>query len=122
MKKAAFLLFASLALASCSTLFDFFPDQFDDVEYEYLTLLHLSADKQSCDALTLTTMSTYSNFLVAYTEYRNNAGTKEIYQGINDLVEELAAREKPSAGYCRIKTNNIAQLTDTARSVFAKRK
>lgn len=106
-------------LSGCS---NFFPDKFDNVEYEYLTLLSLTAQKAECDYVSMTSMETYAEFLVAYTQYRNNTGTKEIYVGINDLVQEMMERGKFSQGYCTLKTRNIHELTQRAREVFGKRK
>ena len=60
-------------------------------------------------------------FLEKYSEHRMNTNNQAIYDQIFDLVAELDNREAPSDAYCRIKWQNINNITDTALEVSGKR-
>lgn len=118
MKTIMMILF-SIVLAGCTLI----PSKFDNVEFGYLSELKVvSALDQTCDKEQLNRIRFLSQVLVVYSENALNKNIAEIYLELNNLTDELVARENPSAAYCRLKRENITEAADKALSTFGKRR
>jgi hypothetical protein len=107
-------------LAGCAVM-DKLPDKFDSMEYSELVRLNLISEQTTCSVEDIKQAYKMAAFLEKYSEHRMNANNQEIYDQIFDIVAELENREAPSDAYCRIKWQNINNITDTALEVSGKR-
>jgi|TARA_A100001515_G_C4586992_1_gene214837 hypothetical protein len=105
-------------LSSCGLI----PDKFDNIEYMYLVNLNLLAtDSKGCSHMDATSMLYYSRFLQRYSQGTLNNNTEDIYNQIHSLTKEYYSRKNPSEGYCILKKETIAEITDEAIQTFGKR-
>jgi len=111
------------AVSGCSSLM---PSKFDNVEYGKLVELNvvsaMGEDGLWCMKPVLSQMNYRSHYLHTYSQHRLNDNITEVYKDLHVLTTELVERENPSDAYCRIKRNNIHNITDNVLSVFGDRK
>lgn len=113
---------AAASVTACASVGNLIPDRFDNVEYGTLVELHvLSSYSETCEIDELKQLQLHSRMLAKYSSGTLNQNTAAIYEEINDLVEELMARENPSPTYCRIKRQAITDITDAAIITFGAR-
>ena len=117
-----------LLVAGCTSLSDWIPEKYDSVEFSRLAELHVIATSSMaksqpvwCHPAELSVLHYQAEVLSVYARHTLKDNIAEIYLGIADLASELVQREEPSEAYCRIKRNNIAELTERALAVFGNR-
>ena len=125
-KNIGFLLMIVL-LAGCANVTKWIPSDFDNVEFGKLAELHVLAAEPLdgstwCGAADIGMMHHHAKILSVYSEHRLNANIKNIYTAISDLTRELKDRENPSEGYCKIKRQGIADITEQTLATFGDRK
>jgi len=124
--KNILVLASVLILGACSTVGKYLPSEFDNVEYGKLVELNvvsaMGEDGLWCMKPVLSQMNYRSHYLHTYSQHRLNDNITEIYKDLHVLTTELVERENPSDAYCRIKRNNIHNITDNVLSVFGDRK
>ena len=117
----------AVMFAGCSNLGNWIPEKYDAVEFNRLVELHVITKGSARDQMVWCLPSEIkyirynSEVLAVYAEHTLKDRIAEIYAEIADLAEELASRKDPSEAYCRIKRNNISELTQSALEVFGTR-
>ena len=117
----------TVIFAGCSNLSNLIPEKYDAVEFNRLAELHVITKGSARDQMVWCLPSEIkyirynSEVLAVYAEHTLKPRIAEIYAEIADLARELAARKEPSEAYCRIKRNNITELTRSALEVFGTR-
>ena len=127
MNKLAIGIVSILLITGCSNLGKWIPSDFDNVEFGKLAELHVLASepldgKNWCGRADIGMMHHHARILSVYSEHRLNDNIKNIYTAIEDLTQELKDREKPSEGYCKIKRQSIANISEQALATFGDRK
>lgn len=111
-----------IVLSGCSSLDRFMVDDFDNVEFGKLAELRVISNfSATCHPGEIKRLVYSSRVLKQYSKNTLNANISSIYDEINSLSEELYARENPSAGYCKIKRQNITMAIDAALETFGGR-
>lgn len=111
-----------IALLLLTTGCTLLPDKFDNVEYLELVRVDVMARySESCERSEIDQMVYHSRILKAYSAGTLNENVAGVYAEINDLVEELSARENPSYAYCKLKRENISNATTKAIEIFGGR-
>lgn len=120
-----FSLLAFVVLTGCAGLNNIannLPDRFDNVEFAYLVELNVISSntfsEDFCKDAELKRMHYNATILAKYSEKTLNTNTADIYKQIKDLTFELMSRKDPSQGYCKVKRENITEVTDTALTIF----
>ena len=125
--KTLALVLATAMFAGCSNLGNWIPEKYDAVEFNRLAELHVIATGSARDQMVwcmpseLKYIRYNSQVLAVYAEHTLKDRIAEIYAEIADLAQELASRQEPSEAYCRIKRNNISELTYRALEVYGQR-
>ena len=117
-----------LTVAGCANLTDWIPEKYDSAEFNRLAELHVVASSLLsrsqpvwCHPAELSVITYHTQVLTVYAEHTLKNNITEIYVGIAVLTQELVQRQEPSEAYCRIKRQNIAELTERALEVFGNR-
>ena len=125
--KSIALVMVTLMFAGCTNLGNWIPEKYDAVEFNRLAELHVISsgkvrdDMVWCLPSELKYIRYNSEVLAVYAEHTLKERIAEIYTEIADLATELATRKDPSEAYCRIKRNNISELTYRALEVYGQR-
>ena len=125
-KRLAFLL-SMLLVTGCANIAKWVPSDFDNVEFGKLAELHVLASEPLdgsnwCGRADIGMMHHHAKILSVYSEHRLNDNIKNIYTAIEDLTRELKDRKDPSEGYCKIKRQGIANISEQALATFGDRK
>lgn len=123
-----FFILALSTLTGCAGLNNIannLPDRFDNVEFAYLVELNVISSNafsdDYCRDSELKRMHYNASILEKYSEKTLNINTSDIYKQIKDLTQELVSRQDPSQSYCKIKRENISEVTDNALTIFGDR-
>ena len=127
MNKLAIGILSILLITGCSSIGKWIPSDFDNVEFGKLAELHVLASEQLdgvnwCGRADIGMIHHHAKILSVYSEHRLNDNIKNIYTAISDLTQELKDRKDPSEGYCKIKRQGIANISEQALATFGDRK
>ena len=121
------VLLSILFVTGCANVAKYIPSDFDNVEFGKLAELHVLAEQPLdganwCGRADIGMMHHHAKILAVYSEHRLNDNIKNIYTAIADLTQELTDRKDPSEGYCKIKRQGIANISEQALATFGDRK
>ena len=110
-------------LSGCNAAMNLIPDRFDNVEYYAVVTLNVNAaelkTKEECTRPE--NILVRARVLSRYAEGTMNQTNKDIYNELDSLFTELYARENPSNVYCKMKWQNIENVTNDIVTLSGKR-
>jgi hypothetical protein len=116
-----------LFVAGCANISNLIPEKYDPIEFNRLAEINVVARNPIanipvwCHPTELKLLNFHTSVLEVYAKNTLKPRIAEIYTELNSLASELYHREDPSEAYCKIKRQNIAELTDQALAVFGNR-
>ena len=112
-----------ISLSACAGITNLIPDRFDNVEYYAVVTLNVNAaelkTKEECTRPEAVLLR--AKVLSKYAEGTMNQTNQDIYSELDSLVTELYARENPSNVYCKMKWQNIENVSNDILILSGKR-